>query len=263
MELSASDASAKRRLRLELAGAAGVSEVAREIAKRLSTIAKARSFLDWDKVKGLVADLSTQHRAIVEQVGGRDSAEALSLLWRFLALVSPVLGRCDDSSGRIGELFRSAARDLGPLSEQAGVDPLKLADRVFEALRDNDYGQYDELIEILAPQLGPAGLERLKTLFTARAAEERSNLPDSERRVVGWGSSTGRIFADEIEEQSRSSAVRLSRQHRRYDRAHRSRCACSSEPAGHFGGEQRSGGRRARCPYSEELRSAYPVPAAT
>jgi hypothetical protein len=41
-------------------------------------------------------------------------------------------------------------------------DAATLADRVFEALIANDYGQYDELIRVLAPALGQPGLERLK-----------------------------------------------------------------------------------------------------
>ena len=99
IEISAGDAAAKRRLRLELAGTAGTAELSREIIKRLSTIAKARSFVEWNKVRPLVEDLTAQYRAIVEQVGKDDPAEALSLLWRFLALADPVLRRCDDSSG--------------------------------------------------------------------------------------------------------------------------------------------------------------------
>ena len=79
IEVSAGDAAIKRRLRLELAGPA---EVGREIGKRLTSIARARSFIDWQKRKAFVADLETQRRAIIEQVAETDPAEALDLLWR-------------------------------------------------------------------------------------------------------------------------------------------------------------------------------------
>ncbi len=59
IEVSAGDAAIKRRLRLELAGPA---EVGREIGKRLTSIARARSFIDWQKRKAFVADLETQRR---------------------------------------------------------------------------------------------------------------------------------------------------------------------------------------------------------
>lgn len=46
MELTAGDAAAKRRLRLELAGARGPGDVAREVRRRLAQVARARGFVD-------------------------------------------------------------------------------------------------------------------------------------------------------------------------------------------------------------------------
>ena len=47
MEISRGNAAAKRRLRLELAGAQSPSEVAKEVRKRLTSIARSRSSVDW------------------------------------------------------------------------------------------------------------------------------------------------------------------------------------------------------------------------
>ena len=47
IEISTGAAAAKRRLRLELAGAQGVGAVAQEIRKRLTTIERSHSFVDW------------------------------------------------------------------------------------------------------------------------------------------------------------------------------------------------------------------------
>jgi hypothetical protein len=47
IEISVGNAAAKRLLRLELAGVESSGEVAREIRKRLATIARSRSFIDW------------------------------------------------------------------------------------------------------------------------------------------------------------------------------------------------------------------------
>ena len=98
IELSSGNAAAKRRLRLELAGTGSTGDVAREIRKRLTTISRSRAFVDWQKRRALVDDLEAQRRAIVEQVAKEDPAEALSLMWQFLTLATPVLDRCDDSS---------------------------------------------------------------------------------------------------------------------------------------------------------------------
>ncbi len=57
IEITKGDVEAKRRLRLELAGAQGSGEVAKEIRKRLVTIARSQSFVEWDKIKKLVKDL--------------------------------------------------------------------------------------------------------------------------------------------------------------------------------------------------------------
>jgi hypothetical protein len=69
MEVSEGNAAAKRRLRLALAGAESPAEVAKQVRKRLATIARSRSFVDWQNRKSLVDDLETQRRAIVGSGG--------------------------------------------------------------------------------------------------------------------------------------------------------------------------------------------------
>ena len=91
MEISEGNAAAKRRLRLELAGARSPAELVKEIRKRLATIARSRSFVDWQKRKVLVDDLEDQRRAIADHVAKSMPAEGLELMWRFLDLASPVL----------------------------------------------------------------------------------------------------------------------------------------------------------------------------
>ena len=68
IEVSTDNAATKRRLRLELAGAQSPGEVAKEVRKRLTTIARSQSFIDWQNRKALVGDLETQRHAIVDQV---------------------------------------------------------------------------------------------------------------------------------------------------------------------------------------------------
>ena len=211
IEISSGDAATKRRLRLELAGAESPAAAAHEVRKRLATIARSRSFIDWQTRRGLVADLETQRRAIVEQVADRDPTEALDLMWRFLELATSVLERCDDSSGTVSATFDDAVDDLGKIAAAAKAEPRALADRAYRALIDNGYGQYDDLIQALVPSLGEAGLEHLKQRMIALAAEPVRRPRSDERRVVGMGTG-GVIYADEIEERSRKSAARLALQ---------------------------------------------------
>src|SRR5579863_8860335 len=170
IEVSSGNASAKRRIRLELASAQSPLEVAKEVRKRLTTIARSRSFVDWQNRRGLVDDLETQRRAI-HQVAKADPADGFELMWRFIALANSVFARCDDSSGTVGSVFRTACRDLGEMAQEAKPSPDELADRAFNALIDNDYGQYDELIAVLSPTLGPSGLNQLKQRFIGLSKE--------------------------------------------------------------------------------------------
>ena len=155
IEISAGNAAAKRRLRLALAGAQSPGEVAKEVRKRLTAIARSQSFVDWQNRRILVEDLETQRRAIVDQVAKADPPEALELIWRFMALANPVFGRCDDSSGTVIGVFHAACRDLGEIAQAAKLAPEVLAERAFGALNENDYGQYDDLIANSFPGAWP------------------------------------------------------------------------------------------------------------
>jgi hypothetical protein len=208
IEMSTGNAAAKRRLRLALAGAQSSGELAQEIRKRLTTIARSRSFVDWQIRRALVEDLETQRRAIVDQVAKADPVEGLELMWRFVGLASSVFERCDDSSGTVIGIFHSACNDLGEIAKVARTDTTKLADKVFQALNENHYGQHDGLIGALSPALGQEGLEHLKRRMVEFAQEPLPKLGSGERQVIGW-SAGGPMYVDDHAERWRDSMVRL------------------------------------------------------
>ncbi len=208
IEVSTGDAAVKRKLRLALAGAQGPREAAREIARRLTSIARARSFITWQNRKPLVTDLETQRRAIVEQIAPADPAEALALMWRFMALATPVLDHCDDSSGTVADIFHQACADLGHIAGKARPEPQALAGTVLDALQDNGCGQYDELIALIAPALGAEGLAALKLLVEDLGRTPVPVPPKDQWQAVGWGTG-GTHYAHEMEERARTSTVTL------------------------------------------------------
>ena len=127
-----------------------------------------------------------QQRTIAEQVAKIDATEALELMWRFLALANSVLNRCDDSSGVVGDIFRGAVEDLARLARVVKPVPDMLADKVYAALLENRFGQYDRLIEALVEPLGREGLERLKGNFAQlQRSRSRSLPPLSEKPSAG------------------------------------------------------------------------------
>ena len=211
IEVSTGNAAVKRRLRLELAGAHNPDEVAKEVRKRLTTIARSRTFIDWQNRRTLIEDLEAQRSAIVKQVANADLTEALELMWRFMALANSIFERCDDSSGTVISIFHAACRNLAEIVQVAKVAPEVLAEQAFNALYENDYGQYDELIGVLSPALGPTGLELLKERFLELSKAPPERPKDRDRNVIGWGTS-GPLYAGEIAGRRRESTIRLALQ---------------------------------------------------
>lgn len=165
IEIATGSAAAKRRLRLELAGTQSGAEVARAVMTRLSSIERARTKITWRRIKAMKKDLEIQRLAIVDVVAPIDADEALAVMWRFLGLARSIFSRCDDSNGTLLAVFREALADLGRIAEQAHGNRRDLAERCLAALQDNAHGQYDGLIKMLTPALGPEGLTQLKALL--------------------------------------------------------------------------------------------------
>jgi len=132
IEISEGNAPVKRRLRLELASTDSPTAVVDQIRKRIATIARSRSFIDWHNRKSLVDDLEAQRRAIVEQVATRLPTDALDLMWRFVDLAESIFARCDDSSGAVIDVFHSAVADLGVITKLAKPPSKELADKAFD-----------------------------------------------------------------------------------------------------------------------------------
>ena len=208
IEISSGDPVSGRRLRLELAGAQSAGELGRAVRKRIDTLARSRSFLEWQGVRALAEDLETQRGAITDKIAKMDPKDALDLLWKFMALAPAVFERCDDSNGRVISVFHQACSDMREIALRAKVDPVSLADQVFEALVANDYGQFDELIAILSPALGQVGLAHLKRRMIELANRPVTMPAEKDRVKIGW-SSSGPIYADEMAERSRVSRTRL------------------------------------------------------
>ena len=167
IEVSTGNAAAKRKLRLELAGAQSPKEAGRAIAKRLTSIANAKSAITWKTRKAFIDDLKAQRHGIVEQVGPHDPEQALFLMWRFMGLANPVIERCQSGDDEVIKVFHEACAELGPLVASAKPSTEVLIDTTFDALCENTYSQYDKLISALSPTLGVKGLERLRQRLEA------------------------------------------------------------------------------------------------
>lgn len=156
----------KRQLTIMLAADDGPEAVAREVRKRINTIARSVSFVDWHKIPNLRRDLELQRSVIVDQIAPANPQLAIELMWRFLDLSEPCMERCDDSNGVISGVFRNAVESLGEIAADASTSPETLADATYDRLQRNHYGIYDELIYATYPALDEAGVKRLKEHVT-------------------------------------------------------------------------------------------------
>lgn len=164
LEVSTGSAEIKRRLRLELSHNLGSEELARDVRKRLASLRKSTSFIGWRKRKALIKDLATQVGMITEKIAPDSPTEAFDLLWQFIELAPSVYQRVDDSRGDVGDVFRGARLQFVDIAPRAVLDPKALASRVWDGMQGNGYGEFDGIIGLLAPAMGDAGLNHLKTL---------------------------------------------------------------------------------------------------
>jgi hypothetical protein len=170
IEVSTGSAIIKRRLRLELIHSLGASELAHEVRKRLVSVRKSSSFVGWRKRKVLITDLTTQVVMITDKIAPDDPTAAFDLLWQFIEIAPSIYERVDDSKGDVGDVFRAAIGHFEDIAPRAFLDVETLAQRVWIAVRDNGYGEWDGIIRLMAPTLTGPGLAKLKAHAEAYAA---------------------------------------------------------------------------------------------
>ena len=175
LTLSEGDAGAKRLLRLALAEQKGPAEIAREVRKRLATIARSGSFLDDHQRDRLLKDLERQRQAISGPIAIHDPSLALELFWDLLGLAEGLIDRCDDSDAVVRDFFHQSSAALGQVAQKAPGDPKALADQVYAAIVSNGYGQFDPVLRDLGPALGPEGLGHLRQRLEVLRARHTSN----------------------------------------------------------------------------------------
>lgn len=177
IEVSTGSAEIKRRLRLELAHNLGPEELARDVQKRLTSIRRSSSFVGWRKRKTLIKDLNTQAAMITQKIAVDAPTLAFDLLWDFIELAPSVYERVDDSRGDVAEVFQSALLQFEDIAPRVVLSPENLAIRVWDALCDNRYGEFNGIIPILAQALDNDGLEHLKMLVQAH---QKAPIEDTE-----------------------------------------------------------------------------------
>lgn len=162
MTLCEGNNASRRLLRLALAEQKGPLEMARELRKRLASIARSDSLLDDRQRDELVRELERQRQAICGPIAAHDADLAVDLLWEVLELSGELIERCDDRDVVLRDWFHQASAALGQVALAARGKPQNLADQVYAAVVSNSYGQFDPIVRDLGPALGPEGLAHLR-----------------------------------------------------------------------------------------------------
>jgi hypothetical protein len=193
------DPALARLLRLALAGT-DRDRLATEVEKRLRTIHRSKGFIEWDKVKPLARELDSLREIIAGPLAAENPRAAVAQMGLLLDLGEGVLERSDDSSGRLGEVFREAGAELGRLWALLPIrDPVALAAELLALLDADGYGLTDRLLTAASPALGPEGRAELRRLLQARlVSQPRSRSRDdyAHWQTVGLASLRLRALAD-------------------------------------------------------------------
>ena len=176
-----------RTVRMALAAKDDGGALAHEIDKRLKTIRRSKSFLDWDKLRPLARELEQLRQAITGPLAEHSPRMAAEQMRLFLSLAPSIYERSDDGGGTLGDAFRQGAEDLGALWVRAGRrNPEELAAEILSLIEADGYGVFDELPEAASPALGREGRAALRRMVLERQAALSGEHRRRYEYSVGW-----------------------------------------------------------------------------
>ena len=190
---AATDPTLRKKLGVLLASTEGPGKLAAEIDKRIKTIGRSRSFVDWEKRKPLVQELDHLRMTIATRLARQDAPRAIELLWDFIGMADAVMERVGDGIGEVEDVFGAAMKDLGRLSaaEPQG-DGKALARRVLAYCERDGFGATDALIRHMSEALGAGGRAEIRSKTEAALkTAPRSSGPqdwraDAQRRHLAF-----------------------------------------------------------------------------
>lgn len=183
LEEAERNAGFRRQVKAALAGKSGPEAIAKLIDRRLSGLARAKSFIEWDKSRAFADDLRSMTDTITAELGPVAPALAIDRLLRFIATHEQVFERVDDSSGRVQAVYYQAIHSTGDLAANLPVPEAEaLPEKIMAALGETTHGYLANVTEAVAPHLPQDSLARwdsdLKDAIAERQAEEAARKSD-------------------------------------------------------------------------------------
>lgn len=166
-------------------GRGGPEAIAKLIDRRLSGLARAKSFIDWDKARGFADDLRSLTDTITSELGSASAALAIDRLLRFVATHEQVFERVDDSSGRVQDVYYGSIHDIGVLAQNLPTEEAdSLPDKIMAALGETAHGYLTDVTNAVAPHLPQDTLARWDADLNGAIAERRAQ--EATQQSDGW-----------------------------------------------------------------------------
>jgi flagellin-specific chaperone FliS len=170
-EHAGADAILRRKLALALSALDGSDKLAVALEKRIHTIGRSRSSLDWEKGRELAKEIDHLRSTVAGPLAERNARLAAERMWDLVGIADAVLTRIHGSAQAAVEVFEAAIEDLGRLWSGVAVQPATLARRIFTAL-EGDGGHLElDLVQAMAAPLGPGGRAELRRLVDDALAQ--------------------------------------------------------------------------------------------
>jgi len=112
---------------------------------KLSGLKRSRSFIGWGESARFARELGALPEDL--RAGVTDPRIGAELIAAFYECDAGTLGRCDDSSGNVGDVFRYDARELFVSYASRCTDKKWLGELVFRVIQSDDYGVRDALVD--------------------------------------------------------------------------------------------------------------------
>lgn len=152
-------------------------DMLRHVKAKISGLKRGRRFIDWRESREFTRELYGLLEDLRDCV--RDGKAGLQLTEAFYLTDEAVIGRCDDSDGNIGDVYRLDARDLFKEYGMLCEDKELVSDTIFRLNLHDEYGVRDSLIGIAGELLDEPQIRRLIDRYTELMAGAAS---DFERR---------------------------------------------------------------------------------
>lgn len=156
---------------------ASPKEKVQRFKQQLSRIKRSERFIGWREA----SDFAHRLEMLLEDIPSSvtDAMTGLELVATFYEADEAILGRCDDSNGTIGDLFRINAKELFFKFAAESEDKAKVAESILKLNRKDEYGVRDALFDGVAETLPEPLIRQMIATLQQQAAKERDKYRQS------------------------------------------------------------------------------------